>query len=318
MRAPEQKQRGFFMREFESQVRTVDLHAHTTASDGDHSPTALVEHARQVGLTAIAVTDHDTTDGVAEALEAGERLGIEVIPGVELSAEPKSGQCHILGLLIDPHSKPLRTRLIEVRRNRNTRNARIVEKMQRELGWDITLEEVEEIAGGEVVARPHFARVLINKGYVQTMQQAFDEYLAKGAKAYVERDRLTSTEAIALIHQAGGVAILAHPNNCKLDPAATEQYIRELQSMGLDGIEARYNRHTPEDTSRYLTLARRLNLLTSGGSDFHGPSVKPQVYLGHVEHTRAEDLGQPNAALPAPSSLLDALKAAPRVMRSGV
>src|SRR5260370_5405644 len=174
------------MHELAPRNRTIDLHAHTTASDGDHSPTALVEHAAEIGLTAIAITDHDTTDGVAEALETGARLGIEGIPGVELSAEPKSGQCHILGLLIDSSSEPLLTRLKEVIRNRNTRNVRIVEKMRKELGWDITLEEVEEVAGGEVVARPHFARVLINKGYVQTMQQAFDESLGKGSKAYVD------------------------------------------------------------------------------------------------------------------------------------
>src|SRR5262249_18084194 len=149
------------MPEFHPEDRTIDLHAHTTASDGDHSPTALVEYAREIGLTAIAVTDHDTTDGVPEALDAGARLGVEGVPGVELSAEPESGQCHILGLLIDPHSKPLKDRLQQVIDNRNTRNARIVEKMRKELGFDITLEEVEQEAGGDVVARPHFARVLV-------------------------------------------------------------------------------------------------------------------------------------------------------------
>ena len=280
-------------------TRSIDLHAHTTASDGDQTPTQLVERAAALGLTALAVTDHDTTAGVAEALEAGKRRGIEVVPGIELSAEVSHGQCHLLGFLIDPESRPLRNRLQEVVENRERRNERIVARMRDELGFDITLEEVEAVAGGLIVARPHFARVLVNKGYVGSMQEAFDVYLGKGARAYVERDRLTPEEAISLIHQAGGVAVLAHPNNLKRDPEGTEAEIRALQAQGLDGIEARYNRHTPEENTRYLALAERLGLLTSGGSDFHGPSVKPDVLLGHVE-----------GELPAPTELLPALKAA--------
>ena len=279
-----------------SETRTLDLHAHTTASDGDHSPTALVRHAWERGLTAIAVTDHDTTAGVAEALEAGKQYGVEVVPGIELSAEIEQGQCHILGYLIDPNSPRLLTRLKEVIENRDNRNEKIVGKLQA-LGFDITLAEIEAVSGGTVVARPHFAKILLQKGYISSMQEAFDVYLAKGAKAYVERDRLTQAESIALIHEAGGLAILAHPNNLKQDEAGTEATLSLLQSLGLDGIEARYNRHTPEDTARYLALANRLGLLTSGGSDFHGPTVKPTVYLGHVE-----------GELPAPNAVLEALK----------
>lgn len=278
--------------------RTLDLHAHTTASDGDHSPTQLVQHAHDLGLTALAVTDHDTTAGLAEAMEAGKRIGVEIVPGIELSAEIEVGQCHILGLLIDPNNTALNDRLHEVIENRDKRNGRIVERMQKELGFDITLEEVEAESGGQVVARPHFAKVLLRKGYVTSMQQAFDEYLGKGAKAYVERDRLTPEECVRLIHGAGGVAILAHPNNLKRDEAGTEAEILHLKSVGLDGIEARYNRHTPEDNARYLALAAKHDLLTSGGSDFHGPTVKPTVYLGHVEGEQ-----------PAPLELLEKLKA---------
>jgi predicted metal-dependent phosphoesterase TrpH len=278
-------------------ARTLDLHAHTTASDGDQSPTQLVQRAHAIGLTALAVTDHDTTAGVSEALEAGKQCGVEIVPGIELSAEIKVGQCHILGLLIDPTHPGLNDRLREVIENRDKRNELIVEKMQRELHFDITLEEVEAESGGQVVARPHFAKVLLRKGYVTSMQQAFDDYLGKGAKAYVERDRLTPEECIALIHGAGGVAILAHPNNLKRDEAGTEAEILHLKELGMDGIEARYNRHPPADNARYLALAARHELLTSGGSDFHGPTVKPTVYLGHVEGDR-----------PAPLALLDALK----------
>lgn len=278
--------------------RTLDLHAHTTASDGDHTPTELVRHAADIGLTAIAVTDHDTTDGIAEAREAGQRSGVEVVPGIELSAEFSKGQCHILGYLFDPTNTALQTRLEEVRRNRATRNDKIIARLQ-ELGFDITLQEVAAIAGGDIIARPHFARALLNRGVVTSIQEAFDLYLAQGAKAYMERDRLTPEECIALLHGAGGLAILAHPNNLKRDEAETITEITRLQALGLDGIEARYNLHTPEDNARYLALAERLGLLTSGGSDFHGPSVKPKVYLGHVEGDS-----------PAPLSLLDTLKAA--------
>ncbi len=282
--------------------RTIDLHAHTTASDGDHSPTALVEAAAKIGLTALAVTDHDTTDGIAEAQAAGERLGVEIVPGIELSAEFSRGQCHVLGLLINPDSEPLNARLREVVRNRNTRNAEIIRKMQRD-GVDITLAEVEAIAGGggekAIIARPHFAAALIRKGVVSSVPEAFERFLAKGKPYYAERDRLTPEEAFALIHTAGGVAILAHPNNLNRDEAETEAEIRRFQSLGMDGIEARYNRHTPQDTTRYLALAARLGLLTSGGSDFHGLSVKPTVFLGHVEGDQ-----------PAPAELLDALKSA--------
>ena len=281
--------------------RTIDLHSHTTASDGDHSPTALVEAAAKIGLTSLAVTDHDTTDGIAEAQEAGQRFGVEIVPGIELSAEFSKGQCHVLGLCIDPKSEPLNFRLLEVVRNRNTRNAHIVEKMQQD-GINITLAEVEAIAGGAgkktIIARPHFAAALIRKGIVASVAEAFEKYLAKGKPYYADRDRLTPEEAFSLIHAAGGAAVLAHPNNMNRDEAETETEIRRFQSLGMDGIEARYNRHTPEDNAFYLELAARLNLLTSGGSDFHGPSVKPTVYLGHVEGEQ-----------PAPSECLDALKA---------
>ncbi|MCS6775513.1 MAG: PHP domain-containing protein [Chloroherpetonaceae bacterium] len=275
----------------------IDLHTHTTASDGDQSPAALVWWAKCVGLSAIAVTDHDTTAGLAEALAAGTRYGVEVVPGVELSAEiPSPAQCHILGLGIDPESVPLRARLQWVREARAQRNALIAQKIQA-YGWDVTLAEVEEIAGGPIVARPHFAQVLLRKGYVESMQEAFDRYLGRGGLFYVDRVRLQPEEAIALIHAAGGAAVLAHPNHLKLDPEATEAKVRQLRDCGLDGIEARYSQHTRADTLRYLDLAARLGMITSGGSDFHGPTVKENVFLGQVEEGR-----------PAPAGLLQAIR----------
>ena len=282
--------------------RTIDLHAHTTASDGDHSPTALVERAAQTGLTALAITDHDTTAGVAEARAAGARLGIDIVPGIELSAEFPNGQCHVLGLYIDPQSPVLNQRLQAVVAGRNARNERILAKMQAH-GINITLPDVEAIAGGDIVARPHFAQALINQGVAASVPEAFEKYLAKGGLFYEERERLLPAEAFALIHAAGGVAILAHPNHLKRDAAETEREILVFRALGLDGIEARYNRHTPEDNARYLALAAKHHLLTSGGSDFHGASVKPTVFLGHVE-----------GELPAPAELLAELQAARPVL----
>ncbi len=276
---------------------TIDLHAHTTASDGDHTPTQLVELARAVGLTSLAITDHDTTEGISEAVKTGEALGVEIVPGIELSAEITRGQCHLLGLFIDPKDVPLQSRLKEIVEKRNRRNEEIVEKIQG-AGIDFTLEEVKEAAGGEIVARPHFARLLIQKGVYSTVQEAFDLGLARGGRFYVERARIGQAEAISLIHGAGGAAFLAHPNNLKLSPEATEVALLNLRDQGLDGIEARYNLHSPEDNARYLDFASRNGLLTSGGSDYHGFTVKPRVFLGHVEGEK-----------PAPASMLEEIRA---------
>lgn len=277
--------------------RTIDLHAHTTASDGDHSPLDLVRLASKIGLTAVAITDHDTTSGVSPAaVELGRQLGVEVVAGIELSVEFSKGQLHMLGCFLDPQSPELLSRLTLLQDNRLRRNERIVEKLQN-LGIDITLDDIRAAAGGDVVGRPHFARVLMDKGAVSTMQQAFDQYLADGAAAHVPKDKLTAAEAIGLLHNAGAKAILAHPNNLKRTPLDTEREILRLKDLGLDGIEARYSLHTPEETARYLELADRHGLLTSGGSDFHGPSVKPNIRLGHVE-----------GDLPAPTCILDSLR----------
>jgi predicted metal-dependent phosphoesterase TrpH len=276
--------------------RSIDLHAHTTASDGQYTPTELVKHAAELGLTAIAITDHDTVEGVGEAMAAGLRYGVEVAPGIELSAQIDRGQCHLLGYLIDPTTPALVDRLHEVRTNRNNRNEKLIARLN-ELGIPITLEGVAEIAGGDILARPHFAQWLMRNGVVSSTQEAFDRYLADGAQAAVKKDKLTPEECIGMVHSAGGLVFLAHPNNLKRDPAGTEAEIVRLKGLGLDGIEARYSQHTPEETARYLEMASRLGLLTSGGSDFHGPRVKPYVFLGRVE-----------GDAPAPDSLLAAIK----------
>src|SRR5512137_1182473 len=189
----------------------VDLHLHTTASDGVLSPSEIVRYAKVKGLQAIAITDHDTIEGLEEGLSEGEKIGFEVIPGIEISAEHSSGSMHILGFFLDIHHPLLNEKLGYLQRARAERNPKIVGKLN-QLGIDITYDEVLKASGGGQVGRPHFANVLIEKKYVRSFQEAFDRFLKKGAPAYVDKVRFTSGEAIHFIREAGGVAVLAHPN----------------------------------------------------------------------------------------------------------
>lgn len=264
--------------------KRIDLHTHSTASDGSLTPTELVAAAKAEGLAAIALTDHDTVAGVEEALEAGRRLGIEVIPGVEISAEHSPGQMHIVGLFIDPADAGLREWLAELAGGRDNRNPRIIGKLQ-DLGIDITMSEVAAVAGEGSVGRPHIAKVLLAKGAVKTTQEAFDRYLAKGAVAYFDRLRATPEESIARIHAAGGLAILAHPNLCGAGgERELEEVVSCLKNVGLDGIEVQYSTFSPNDADLCALLARKFDLLPSGGTDFHG-ATKPDIHLGRGRGT---------------------------------
>ncbi len=261
----------------------IDLHAHTTASDGSLSPTELVTKARGLGLAALAVTDHDTVAGLAEAREAAQAVGLELIPGVELSVEDDKGRFHLLGYGFDTSSPELAETLTALRVARAARNEQMAEKMK-ELGLPVTLDDVRAEAGedSEVIARPHFAQALIKKGIVNSVQEAFDRYLAAGKPLYLPKQGLTAHEAIALLHRAGGVAVLAHPGLIPQSASALAARVETLtQSDSLDGIEAYYSQHSPADTERFLALAARLGLLVTGGSDFHG-TPKPHVPLGVV------------------------------------
>lgn len=260
-------------------IRRVDLHTHSTASDGTFSPAAVVQMAADRGVTAIALTDHDCVDGVQEAVAAGHRLGVEVVPGIEMSAEYEPGTMHIVGLFVDPGAPSLKAKMERMQVARADRNPRIAEKL-RDIGLDITYEEIVAASGGGQVGRPHFAKVLIEKGYVRNMQDAFDRYLKKGAPAYCSRFRFSPEESIELIHEAGGVAVLAHPFTLGLDK--TEQLRREITSLsekGLDAVEVAYSAHSVADEARLRILVEELGLLESGGSDFHG-THKPGIEIG--------------------------------------
>ncbi|MCX6640508.1 MAG: PHP domain-containing protein [bacterium] len=258
----------------------IDLHTHTTASDGSFAPAALVRLAKAEGLTAIAITDHDTTAGNQEALAAGKEIGMEVVPGVEISADSPFGTLHIVGLYIDPSNVPMETTLKELRDFREARNLKMITRFNEELGIPITLEELATEAGGDVIGRPHFANLLVKKGAVKTYQEAFDKYLKSGGKAYLDKKRLFAPDAIRMIKEAGGVPILAHPYIVReKSESRFEANLRYLVDEGLAGIEVYYSEHSSGDEALYADLARRHNLLVSGGTDFHG-TVKPDVKLG--------------------------------------
>ncbi len=248
----------------------VDLHLHTTASDGVMSPSKIVNYAKDKGLVAIAITDHDTIDGLEEGLSEGERIGFEVIPGIEISADHSPGSMHLLGFLIDIHHPLLRQRLKYLQQARAERNPKIVDKLNR-LGINISFEDVLRASGGGQVGRPHFAQVLIEKGYVKTFQEAFERFLKKGAPAYVEKMRFSPEESIHFIREAGGVAVLAHPNTLQMGGyQQLESLILQLVEKGLRGIEVYYPEHSAAEVAQYKALAERNGLLITGGTDYHG------------------------------------------------
>ena len=258
-------------------ISEVDLHLHTTASDGLLTPRALVEAAAARGLRTIAITDHDTTDGVAEATAAAAELcTVTVLPGVELSTAPDPVECHMLGYFIDIAEPGLVGRLRELRLGRTDRGRAMVERLGT-LGLPLRWERVEQLAGGSV-GRPHIARAMVERGYVETVADAFEQYIGKGRPAYVDRPTLTPAQSVELIHEAGGVAVVAHP----LSPLIPDldDFLRRLVAVGLDGLEVYYGDYTPAQVAELRAVAQRHGLIASGGSDFHGLEVLPQYVLG--------------------------------------
>ncbi len=256
----------------------IDLHVHSTASDGTMTPRELVFHAASRGLKAVALTDHDTVDGVAEAEAAGREADIVVIPGVEIGVD-YSGEMHILGYFINYNDPVLVDGLKKVRSYRDERNPQMVEKL-RKMGFDITMEEVTDASEGKVIGRPHFAAVLVKKGYVRDTAEAFDLYLGAGKPAYVKKDRLSPRQGIELIKSSGGVPVLAHPKYLRTGGGLDlDGLMHELMSYGLQGIEVYYTEHSPEETDRFYKLASDNNLIITGGTDFHG-SHKPGIEVG--------------------------------------
>lgn len=255
----------------------VDLHTHSTASDGSDSPAELVTAAAALGLSAVAVTDHDTTEGLAEAEDAADRAGIELVRGLELSLDWAPGAMHLLVLLIQ-NLESLPSRLDRVREGRARRNLAMVEQL-RSQGVDISMGEVRGEGGSGTIGRPHFASLLVRKGLAPDIPAAFDLWLARGRPAYVERFRLGPAEAIQTAHAVGGAAVLAHPLTLGVEGGELSAVLEELSDLGLDGMEAHYGGYDLPTRASLVNLARRHELVPSGGSDYHG-RFKPDVRLG--------------------------------------
>lgn len=255
----------------------IDLHTHTTASDGSLAPAELVRAARDLGLAAVAVTDHDTVDGNAEALDAGAGLGVEVVPGCEISADHAGGPMHILGYYLPRRPARLPEVFAWLSQSRRARNLEILDKLKG-LGADIPYEEVLARASG-TVGRPHIAAILAERGLVPTAEQAFARFLGRRGQAYVPKAKLEPARVIAALKDEGATVVLAHPFLLGLDGPRLEPLLRGLKDQGLDGIEVFYSEHSPSQVDLYLHLAAKLDLLITGGSDFHG-RPKPDITLG--------------------------------------
>jgi predicted metal-dependent phosphoesterase TrpH len=260
-------------------VSLVDLHIHTTASDGKYSPAAIVRKAAEIGLKYIAITDHDSIDGIVPALKAVKAYpGLTLIPGVEISTDLADGEAHILGYFIDYASPDFQKELEKFRDSRLGRGQRMVAKLN-DLGIKIDWSRVQQIAGDGAIGRPHVAQAMLEKGYVKTFEEAFDKYIGHGGPAYVEREKMTPQEAVKLILSAGGIPVLAHPFTVK-DP---ESMVVTLKEVGLIGIEAYYKDNAPEQTAVTLKLAEKYDLIATGGTDYHGIDESKEVMMGGVE-----------------------------------
>ena len=256
----------------------IDLHAHSIFSDGTSTPEELVDLAAQGGLTALALTDHDTTDGLPRFMAAGANTSIQTVPGIELSAEFGEVTFHMLGYFFDPANAELQTALKWVREGRTGRNVQILEKLNR-LGYNLTHEDVLKHAGDDLIGRPHFAAALIEKGHFKSKDKIFQQLLGKGKAAYVDRLRLTPEACVEIIRKAGGVPVIAHPGQMKLTSRSLRRLVKQLKEHGLGGIEVWHPIHKPHQMASYLRICEDFDLVATGGSDFHG-KLTPDLTLG--------------------------------------
>jgi len=259
------------------------MHVHTTASDGQFTPSQIVAMAAQLGLAGVAVTDHDTTAGIAEAQKAAKELGLCFLPGIEISTVAGNKDIHVLGYFTNNDDKLWQQRLSQLGATRESRNVQLIKRLN-ELGIDITIEEVKSVSGDYgTIGRPHVAEVLVAKGIVETKQQAFDEYLGENGKAFVQPLRIHPIEAYAWIRDAGGICVLAHPGIYD-----DEELVEQLLAAKPDGVEVKHSDHTPEQVVRYTELANRYGLIPTAGSDFHGTYGDGSSFHGGLGTVAAE------------------------------
>ena len=277
-----------------SSVKKIDLHTHTTASDGIYSPRELIDVARQNGLIAMAITDHDTVAGLPEAMAYARSLGFRLYPGVEFSIEYDTGSFHLIGLNIDYTHEGLRRTVKDLAEHRGTRAYRIIDDLKRH-GIDIPIDEVIAEADGGSIGRPHIARIMVNRGYAATIREIFQNYLVKGKPGYVKKVRIEFEEAVSLIRECGGIPVIAHPVSLECGSMAEfEGLLKGFIKAGIKGMEVYAAMHTPAMADEYLALALKYRLLVTGGSDFHGD--------------KDETIGNYQKDHPIPSELYDRLE----------
>jgi predicted metal-dependent phosphoesterase TrpH len=269
----------------------IDLHTHSTASDGSDAPARVAELAAEAGCSAFALTDHDGLGGLAEAGRRAGELGVRMVPGCELSCEWDPGTMHLLVYFVETGSALLEEAFARLQAARAARNVEMVQRLV-EMGLPLTMEEVDREAGGQGVGRPHVAAVLMAKGVVGSVNEAFEKYLAKGKPGYVPKERLTPSAAVQLAQECGAIPVLAHPLSLELEPRALEAKIAELAELGVAGMEAYYGRYSSDERADLVALARRHGMVPTGGSDHHG-SYKPDLTVG----TGRGDLVVPDEAL---------------------
>lgn len=255
----------------------IDLHTHSIKSDGSMTPAEVVREAKKAGLSAIALSDHDTVDGVKEAVEEGKRIGVEVVPAIEFSVQSAT-ETHILAYYLDIDSPLLKETLDKVNETRNFRMSECCRKLN-ELGFDVTMEEALALAPNGIVGRAHFARLLVDKGYTSSVKEGFKLYLENGKYAYSDIQYLSAEQAVKLIKDCGGLSFVAHLHLIKMEDAPLRDFLAHLKECGLDGVEGYYTEYTPEMQEKYQAMAKELGLMISGGTDFHA-AMKPHISIG--------------------------------------
>ena len=257
----------------------IDLHVHTVNSDGEKTPKEIIDMAIEKNIEVIAITDHDTIDGIEEAIKDSEDKNIKVIPGIEISVDVEKGQLHMLGLNIDYKNKKLIETLNLLKEARDSRNDKFINILN-EMGFEVTLEELKEISNGKIISKPHFAKLFIKKGYIKEKSEMFDKYFNQEPLKNIKKELISAKDAIKLIREANGIPVLAHPQTLKLEKNDLINKIKELKGYGLLGIECYHSNQTNEQMTLFREIAEKEGLLITKGSDYHGPIVKPDISIG--------------------------------------
>lgn len=259
--------------------KMIDLHTHSTASDGTFSPERLIEYAAEKNIKAIALTDHDTVDGICSAQAKAKELGLEFVPGIEISIQWPTGEFHLLGMGLQTASRELLELIEFLREERHSRNQKIIEKLNAN-GINVSYDEVKAVAGSETIGRPHFADVLLKKGIVKNRQMAFDLYFAKGRPCYVDRAGADLEEAVKAIKNSGGIPVQAHPLSMYVSWGKLEDKIIEIQGMGVEGLEAWHPGVRVAEAYRLEEIGKKLGMIITAGSDFHGEKIRADRKIG--------------------------------------